>query len=443
MKYLALLFVFALTLQRSYQQHNHNQLKNLRLVAEWKELEFSFPSQEVRNAAIASGDYIRGNALPIDVDVDYKSQGNSRVFVTVPRFVTGIPITLGVVSTNGANGGPLLEAYPEYSWQSRAGQNCDGITSVFRVAVDDCRRLWVIDTGRVGDVQSCQPQILIFNLDTDELIHRYKVPYDQIKPGVTLYITPVLDVRDPPPSGQCANTMAYIADVNGFSLLVFDLRNNRSWRVQNKLFYSCPAYGTYTILGDSFDLMDGVFGLALSPRTTYSGPGGSGRTLYFHSLASITENAVRLNVLDNSTLWTANADSTPRSFVEIGTRDTQATAQAMDSNGNLFFGLVNPIAVACWDSNAPYARENMRIVAQNDQTLQFSSGLKVVRNKKGKEELWVLSCSFQKYMNEKLNNQVVNFRIQAIHIDDLLNGNRCISGGLSTHHFSSSYPSYG
>lgn len=74
-----------------------------------------------------------------------------------------------------------------------------------------------------------------------------------------------LDVRDPPPAGRCANTVAYMADVTGFGILVFDLRRNRSWRVQNKLFYSCPAYGTFTIAGESFDLMDGVFGLALSP----------------------------------------------------------------------------------------------------------------------------------------------------------------------------------
>lgn len=46
-------------------------------------------------------------------------------------------------------------------------------------------------------------------------------------------------------------------------------------------------------------------------------------------------------------------------------------------------------------------------------------------------------------MTNKLNNQEVNFRIQAIHIDELLNGNRCISGGLPTNHFSSSYPKYG
>lgn len=121
----------------------------------------------------------------------------------------------------------------------------------------------------------------------------------------------------------------------------------------------------------------------------------SGRTLYFHSLASITENAVRLSVLDNSTLWESNVESVPRSFVEIGSRGTQSSSEAMDSNGNLFFSLTNPIGIACWDSTARYTKENMRIVAQNDQTLQFGSGVKVIRNRRGKDELWVLSCRFQ------------------------------------------------
>lgn len=85
----------------------------------------------------------------------------------------------------------------------------------------------------------------------------------------------VLDVRDPPPTGQCANTMAYIADVSSFSILVFDLSRNVSWRVQNKLFFPYPPYGTYTIAGESFDLMDGIFGMALSP------PNQSGKTFPF------------------------------------------------------------------------------------------------------------------------------------------------------------------
>lgn len=67
----------------------------------------------------------------------------------------------------------------------------------------------------------------------------------------------------------------------------------------------------------------------------------------------------------------------------------------MDENGNLFFGLMTPIAIGCWDSSKPYTTRNMRLVAQDDEKLQFASGIKVVMNKKAKEELWILTCRFQ------------------------------------------------
>lgn len=94
-------------------------------------------------------------------------------------------------------------------------------------------------------------------------------------------------------------------------------------------------------------------------------------------------------------MWDASVESSPREFNEIGVRGSQATSQAMDSNGNLFFGLERPTGIACWDSSRPYNEHSIRIVAQNDQTLQFISGLKVIRNIKGEEELWVLSDRFQ------------------------------------------------
>lgn len=67
----------------------------------------------------------------------------------------------------------------------------------------------------------------------------------------------------------------------------------------------------------------------------------------------------------------------------------------MDSNGNLFFVLMNPIALVCWDTSTEYSTQNIRIVVQNDITLQFASGLKIIKNLSGIEELWVLTNRFQ------------------------------------------------
>lgn len=80
----------------------------------------------------------------------------------------------------------------------------------------------------------------------------------------------------------------------------------------------------------------------------------------------------------------------------MGIRETtQTTAQAMDANGNLFFGTIYPPGIGCWDSSTLYNNANLRLVARNDATLQFISGLKIVTNRLGAQELWVLSCRFQ------------------------------------------------
>lgn len=112
----------------------------------------------------------------------------------------------------------------------------------------------------------------MYSLDNnDALILRYKFPTNQYRPGTSLFITPVVDVRDPPPMGQCTNTRVYIADVTGYGILVYDSQQNRSWRVQNKLVFAHPPYGTFAIAGETFDLMDGILGMALSPRTPSRG----------------------------------------------------------------------------------------------------------------------------------------------------------------------------
>lgn len=67
----------------------------------------------------------------------------------------------------------------------------------------------------------------------------------------------------------------------------------------------------------------------------------------------------------------------------------------MDCSGNLYFVLLNPIALACWDSETPYTTQNIKILVQNDETLQFGSGLKIIKNLDGIEELWVTTIRFQ------------------------------------------------
>lgn len=50
------------------------QYTQLGLIAQWSEMEFAFPSADHRQVAIYQRKYVPGNAVPIDVDVDYSGR---------------------------------------------------------------------------------------------------------------------------------------------------------------------------------------------------------------------------------------------------------------------------------------------------------------------------------------------------------------------------------
>lgn len=50
----------------------------------WNQLDFVFPSQQLKELAVASGNYIPQNALPVGIE-----HWGNRLFVSVPRWKDG------------------------------------------------------------------------------------------------------------------------------------------------------------------------------------------------------------------------------------------------------------------------------------------------------------------------------------------------------------------
>lgn len=46
--------------------------RQLKLVNDWKSVEFNFPSPQLRQDAISRGEFVPGNSVPLDIDVHYK-----------------------------------------------------------------------------------------------------------------------------------------------------------------------------------------------------------------------------------------------------------------------------------------------------------------------------------------------------------------------------------
>ncbi|XP_033222685.1 major royal jelly protein 1-like [Belonocnema kinseyi] len=141
----------------------------MNVIYQWKYIDYVWESSAAKQEAIDYGDYDFKNAAMIDVD----QSEDGRTFVTVIR-TKGVPASLNVVSSKKGPGGPLLAPYPDWSWYRKG--NCNGITNVYRIAIDKCNRLWVLDNGVIDENQVCSAQILLFNLETNELLGRTKIP---------------------------------------------------------------------------------------------------------------------------------------------------------------------------------------------------------------------------------------------------------------------------
>ncbi|XP_049303815.1 protein yellow isoform X1 [Bactrocera dorsalis] len=382
--------------------------RKVEVLYEWKQVVYGFATEEDRQDAIDNDNLVPENATPIDVAVDYHSKKGKRVFTTTPRFTTGIPYTLALVTDKTEENGPVLLPYPDYSWHNSNGSNCEKITSVYRVAITECNQMILVDTGVIDDVQHCPPQLLVFDLNTDTLSHRYVFDPSIYIDVASLFITPIAIVNDPPPKGSCSKVKVYVADVNFHGLVIYDSELDAAWRIENRFMYPDPDYGLFSIADEKFFLMDGIFGLA-----------SDGEQLYFHPLSTIYEYAVPLSVINNRTIFEEDVEAVPLAFRRVGERSSPCAAQAMDSQNNLYFVTFNPIKLTRWSPKKPYTPKNELDIPADPQLIEFVSGMKVHKNKAGIEELWMTSNRFQKISRDTLDFNEVNFRLLRRPLDDI------------------------
>lgn len=115
---------------------------------EWKQVDYAWESPLDREAAITEGKFVQANNLPLGL-----ARWKDKLFVTVPKWKNGIPSSLNYVDIDGAKD-QVLKPYP--SWRDNLISDTakelpsnSSIVSVFRVFVDECDRLWVMDSGLV------------------------------------------------------------------------------------------------------------------------------------------------------------------------------------------------------------------------------------------------------------------------------------------------------
>ncbi|XP_049839989.1 protein yellow-like [Schistocerca gregaria] len=392
----------------------------------WRQLDFDFPSDAERSAAMATKRFRPSDNVPVGVEV-----WGDRVFVTVPRWKAGVPASLAYVRRDDPADNPKLRPYPEWSWHdlsllegANASVEAPVIVSPFRVRADECGRLWVLDTG-IADILGGAatrvlrpPALLVFDLNTDTFIRQITFPKEVVKED-SLFANVAVEVAPALSGGyDCEATFAYAADLGAYGLVVHDWARQTTWRVSHNYFHSDPLAGEYSVLGTEFQWTDGLFGLALSAPDLRGH-----RTLYFHPFSSTNEFSVPTRVLHEP----GAAHLHFHDFKLLGSRgpSTQSCASFMDEeSGVLFYSLVNKNAVGCWNSKLhpkTYTPETQGMVGQDNVTMVFPNDMKVDAN----GTLWVLTDRMPLFLYSELDPVEVNFRVLSAPVEAAVAGTAC------------------
>ncbi|KAH9639584.1 hypothetical protein HF086_008642, partial [Spodoptera exigua] len=239
----------------------------------WKQMDFAWETPESRANAINEKRFIPENNLPLGL-----ARWKNKVFVTVPRWKAGVASTLNYVDLDGPQD-QALKPYPSFKDNfvpddAKELPSNSSLISVFRVFVDECDRLWVIDSG-MADIfgagnQINGPSIVIFDLKTDQLIHRYQCKASDMKED-SFFANIVVDVN----KDTCDDAYAYIPDLGGYGVVVYSLKQDDSWRISHHYFHFEPLAGSYNVSGIEY------------------------RTMFFHAFSSTKEFCVSTELLRN------------------------------------------------------------------------------------------------------------------------------------------------
>ncbi|XP_039962702.1 protein yellow-like [Bactrocera tryoni] len=375
----------------------------------WTELDFAFPNPGLKQQAIATGDYIPQNGLPVGVE-----HWGNRLFVTVPRWRDGIPATLTYINMDhSVTGSPELIPYPD--WRSNTAGDCaNSITTAYRIKADECGRLWVLDTGTVGigntTTNPCPYAVNVFDLQTNTRIRRYELRADDTNAN-TFIANIVVDIGK-----SCDDAFAYFSDELGYGLVVYSWEQNKSWRFSaHSYFFPDPLRGDFNIAGLNFQWgEEGIFGMSLSPIRS-----DGYRTMFFSPLASHRQFAVSTRILRDE----SRVEDSFHDFVVLEERgpNSHTTSRVMSDDGIELFNLIDQNAVGCWHSSMPYQPQFHGVVDRDDVGLVFPADVKIDENK----NVWVLSDRMPVFLISDLDYNDVNFRIYTAPLSTLIENTVC------------------
>ncbi|XP_071554033.1 dopaminechrome tautomerase [Temnothorax nylanderi] len=361
----------------------------LETVAQWPLLEFALPN---------GFEYQPENIVMTGIEISW-----NRIFVSTPRLRAGVPATLSFFPRKTPLGSsPRLQAYPSWDWHGagRGEINCSRLISVYRTRLDSCDRLWVVDAGVMTSIDDfmpvCPPKVVVFDLKTDQVVRHVTFPREVLRPDSLLTNVVIDEVS----AKTCDDVFLYMTDTLGPGILIFDGARDRSWRVVHASMFPNPDQATFKIGSDTFEFLDGVVGLAFSPRLG---------TVYYQPLATDRLFSVPTSALQAGPL--PFGQQLPVTLV--GRKSSQGLALAVDPRDDkILFSPFTETAIASWQPQT----NQQRILAYSPEKLQFTADIIWARYDNG--NFWIMTSRFHKFFLRQVDARQINIRIMRIKVDN-------------------------
>ncbi|KAK0095303.1 hypothetical protein PV326_008732 [Microctonus aethiopoides] len=398
MKIISLLFVFLFTVVCHGQ--NPDLLDTL---YEWKYIEYEWESDDQKQNAIGSGDYNMSASVPIDVDI-YES----KVFVTILR-TAGVPATLGIVTNETGDGGPIVRPYP--NWEMNQNKDCKGLLNVYRIAIDRCNQLWILDSGTIDNEYKCPARLLVVNLINDTIISNMEIERDLYKGHLANFV--VYHTKD-----SCTYPTIIMSDADGGAMVIHD--GKQFCRFASEKFEADPESATYTIDGESITQEYGMLALSISDRTNHQLEEAQ-PIIHFKPLSSHYMYWTHLSLL--TSYCDTKSEPTILQFeYELPTQSVVFTV----ANRILFYGGIDTTSLNCYNTLKYFNDKSDVMLIQDNERLQWISGIKSYpKSIDWAQKIIMLSNRYHKVVAHTIDNNEVNYRILSGNADELTYQTNC------------------
>ncbi|XP_018310275.1 major royal jelly protein 3 [Mycetomoellerius zeteki] len=363
------------------------------VVHKWKYCEYEWESEQQKEDAINSCTYDPYMCVLIDAD---KAE-DGRVFVTARRELgLGAPATVATVTHKTGPGGPLLRPYPDWSWHN-SSCTCNGIVNVYRVHIQ-CNHIVILDNGKIGSDQICNPKLLIFNLKNDTLVKTIYIPLDIAtnRTGAGHLATPF--VYYPETCKRFLDEMiVFITDILGSGLIVYDSSKKSICRIESDFMKSADVI--FSVAGQNFIYTGGILSLTVL-----------GDDLYYASLSGNEIYKIKIKTL----LKCPNKEEANKNS-KLVKRIANPILPMAAAEHVVFYSNVQNMSIL---GTNIYKKSdgNTVVLAQDSKKLQFLSGLKYSSYW---DQLTYFSNRYQRFVLGTVNLNEIHFRYMEMDLADI------------------------